>query len=60
MRRVINVDKGRICYSCEGFGYLARNCRNWGIVGQKRRMGYKDNLNNLNNLKEKESLVVLD
>jgi len=57
---VINIDRGRIYYSCEGFGYLARNCRNWGIVGQKRRMEYKDNLNNLNNFLKKESLVVLD
>jgi len=30
---MIDVDKGRNCYSCERFGYLIQNCRRWGIVG---------------------------
>jgi len=31
MRRdlyVMNVDRGRNCYNCGGFGHLVRNCRN--------------------------------
>jgi len=53
------VNRGRNCYSCGGFGHITRNCRNQEIVGQGRRIEYRDN-NNLNNLKEKENLVVLD
>jgi len=37
-----------------------RNCKNQDIVGQGRRIGYKNNLNIMNNLKEKENLVVLE
>ena len=29
----MDVDRGRNCYSCRGFGYLAQNCRRQGIVG---------------------------
>jgi len=25
---VMNVDRGRNCYNCRGFGHLVRNCRN--------------------------------
>jgi len=24
----MNVDRGRNCYGCRGFGYIVRNCRN--------------------------------
>jgi len=63
MRRnlyVININRRRNYYSCRGFGHLARNCRSWGIVVQGRRMEYRNNINNRNNLKEKESLIVLN
>ena len=57
----INMDKGRNCYSCGSYGHIARNCRNWGIVEQRRRMKYKKNSNNRNsNLNGKENLIVLD
>jgi len=43
---VMEIDQSRNYYSCEAFGYLARNCRNWGNVGQERRLEYGDNSNN--------------
>ena len=49
----------RNCYTCGGFGHIARNCRNQNIVGQERKIKYGDNLNTMNNQKKK-SLVVLD
>jgi len=51
---MIDVNRERNCYNCGWFGYLAQNCKNQGIVGQGRRIEYKDNL------KEKESLVVFN
>ena len=57
---IIDVDREINCYSCGGFGHLARNCKNQSIVNQERRIEYKDNINNVNNLKEEETLVVLD
>jgi len=41
MRRdsyVINVDRGRNCYSYRLFGHLVRNCRNQRIIGQGRKI----------------------
>ena len=32
----IDVDQEMNCYNCEGFGYIARNCRNRGTG---RRIG---------------------
>ena len=63
MRRnsyVIDMNRERNCYSCRGFSHLARKCKNQSIVDQERRIEYKDNMNNMNNLKEEKSLVVLD
>ena len=40
---VMEVDYGRNCYNCGGFGHLARNCRNWRIIGQERKLEYGDN-----------------
>ena len=56
----MNINCGRNCYSCGGFGHLTKNCINWGIVKQGRRMEYGDNCNTRDNLKEEESLVVLN
>ena len=55
----IDIDQKRNCYSCGGFGYLAKNYRNWGIIGLER-LKYEDNLNLANNLNGKESLIVLN
>ena len=63
MRRdpyAMEVDRERNCYSCGEFGHLVWNCRNQKRIGQERKIEYRDNRNNSNNLKEKENLVVLD
>jgi len=41
----MEVDYGRNCYSCEGFGHLARNYRNRGRIEQERRVEYRNNQN---------------
>jgi len=43
-------------YSYRDFKHVVRNCKNWEIVEQKRRIGYENN----SNLNRKESLVVLN
>jgi len=53
----MDVDSERNCYSCGIFGHIVRNSRNQSLVGQGRRIEYKDNLNNF---KEEKSLVVFD
>jgi len=56
----MEVDHGKNCYSCGEFGYLAKNYRNWEIIG-RRRLEYGDNSNNGNgNLNGEESLIVFD
>ena len=57
---VIDVNKEINCYSCGGFGHVAKNFRNQSIVCQERRIEYRNNLNIRNNSKEKECQVVLD
>jgi len=57
---VMYVNRGKNCYSCERFGYIVRNCKNWSFVGQEKRMEDEDNMNSTNNLKGKKSLVVLN
>ena len=39
----MDIDRGRNCYACEGFGHMARHCRNWGMRGrggENRRIEY--------------------
>ena len=65
---VIEVNRGRNCYACEGFGHMARHCRNWGIrgrVAENRRVEYgrgriEEIMNISNNLKEEENLELLN
>jgi len=46
----------RNCYTCGGFGHLAKNCRN-RRTGMNRRMEVEqDN----NNLKEEQDLIVFN
>ena len=65
----IDVDQeNRNCYSCGGFGYLARNCKNRRIenkIEKSRRLEYKQRLriegnSGQDNLNREEDLVVLD
>jgi len=40
---VMEVDRGRNCYACRGFGHMAHHCRNRGQRGrikQGRRVEY--------------------
>ena len=63
---VMEVDRGRNCYACRGFGHMIHYCRNWeGRVAENRRLEYGEeriegNMNNLNNLKGVENLESLD
>ena len=64
----MEVDCGRNCYACGGFGHMAHHCRNQGQrgrVGENRRVEYgggriEEILNFVNNLKEGENLELLN
>jgi len=63
----MEVDRGRNCYACEGFGHMARHCRNRGRERpmEERRVEYsggriEEILDNANNLKGGENLELLD
>ena len=64
----MEVDRGRNCYACGGFGHMARNCRNWGQRGRvvdNRRVEYGggriEEISNFeNNLKVGEDLELLN
>jgi len=63
----MEVDRGRNCYACGGFGHMARHCRNRGRGRpmEGRRMEYSEGrieeiFDNVNNLKEGENLELLD
>ena len=54
----MEVDRGQNCYTCGGFGHMARNCRNRGRgrLMEGRRVEYsggriKEIFDNSNNLK---------
>ena len=61
----MEVDRGRNCYTCEGFGHMARHCRNRERVMQGRRIEYgggriEEINNHRDNLKGVENLELLD
>jgi len=64
----MEVDRGRNCYACGGFGHMAHNCRNQGIRGRvvdNRRVEYgggriEEIENFSNNLKGGENLELLN
>ena len=64
----IEVDRGRNCYACGGFGHMAQYCRNRiqrGRVVEGRKVEYRQwrregNMEYLNNLKEEENLESLN
>jgi len=53
---IIDIDRGRNCYSYGGFGHMAHHCRNRRIIGEKRRITYRQ----IDNLKEEENLESLN
>ena len=64
----MEIDQGRNCYTCGGFGHMAHHCRNRGQRGrvvEGRRLEYGggriEGINeHLDNLKEMENLESLD
>jgi len=64
----MEVDWGWNCYTCGGFGHMARYCRNWGMrgrVAENRRVEYgggqiEEITNFSNNLKVGEDLELLN
>ena len=64
----IEMDQGWNCYTCRGFGHMARHCRNQGIKGRvadNRRVEYggsriEEIENFSNNLKGDENLELLN
>jgi len=56
----MEVDRGRNCYACGGFGHLAYHCRNWRRVVKGRKLGYKELYKYKNDLKGEENLGILD
>ena len=65
---VMEVDRGRNCYACGGFGHMAHHCRNRGQrgrVAEGRRLEYgrgeiEGNFEHLDSLKGVENLESLD
>ena len=64
----MEIDRGRNCYACGGFGHMARHCRNRGQrgrVAENRRVEYgggsiEEITNFANNLKAGEDLELLN
>ena len=63
----MEVDRGRNCFACGGFGHMARHCRNRGRGRpmEGRRMEYsggriEEIFDNVNNLKGGENLELLN
>ena len=64
----MDIDRGRNCYACGGFGHMARHCRNRGQrgrVAENRRVEYgggqiEEITNFSNNLKAEEDLELLN
>ena len=63
----MEVDQGRNCYACGGFGHIACHCRNkgQGRAMEERRVKYeggriKEIQDYLNNLKGAENLELLN
>jgi len=62
----MEVDRGRNCFACGGFGHMACHCRNWGRrIAENRRVEYEggriEEITNIgNNLKEGENLELLN
>jgi len=63
----MEVDCGRNCYACGGFGHMAHHCRNRGrerLMGGRRveygRGQFEGNIKQIGHLKEVENLEALN
>ena len=63
----MEVDWGRNCYTCGGFGHMAHHCRNQGrgraMEGRRVEYGggrFEGNIKQIGHLKEMENLETLD
>ena len=56
----MEVDRGRNCYACRGFGHMAHHCRNRGRITEGRRVEFEGNYEYPNTLKGEENLESLD
>jgi len=56
----MEVDRGRNCYACGGFGHMAHHCRNRGRITEERRVEFEGNYEYSNTLKGEENLESLD
>ena len=59
----MEVDWGRNCYACGGFGHMACNCRNRRRIMRRVEIGggrFKGNIKQIGHLKEVENLEALD
>ena len=64
----MEIDRGRNCFACGGFGHMAHHCRNRGRRGrvvENRRVEYgggqiEEIMNFANNLKAGEDLELLN
>ena len=59
----MEVDRGRNCFACRGFGHMARHCRNRGRVMRRVEIGggrFEGNIEQIGHLKEVENLEALD
>ena len=59
----MEIDRGRNCFACGGFGHMARHCRNRGRVMRRVEIGggrFEGNIEQIGHLKEVENLEALD
>ena len=59
----MEVDCGRNCYACGGFGHMACNCRNREGVMRRVEIGggrFEGNIKQIGHLKEVETLEALN
>ena len=59
----MEVNRGRNCYACGGFGHMACKCRSRGRVIRRVEIGggrFKGNIKQIEHLKEVENLEALD
>ena len=59
----MEIDRGRNCFACGGFGHMARHCRNRGRMMRRVEIGrerFEGNIEQIGHLKEMENLEALD